>query len=225
MRTKNFLRCCAALLAVGWLTESHAQPSLREPALSPDEQAELVQLLTRFVPNSPPPNDLPLMRQRWLLNQLREYLVVASPLTEGERLVVCETSGDPHLKKDDVIYLSRVGSSGSMRMRVVRGEGTSNQTYPWKSSAGNVDFIVDASITGKKHGNPAFKKFTPEGVGIARVEDHSGSPPEDHPFTMRRNTRVSVTPGCTGLPGDEDLLIYVPEHATGGRHGGHAVAN
>lgn len=147
-------------------------------------------------------------------------------VSETERLVVCEISGDPHLLKDDVILLTRLGSSANIRMEVIRYEGTPNEMHPWKSGGGNDNtIIVNPSITGKDHSNPAFKKFTPEAVGLARINPHTGGTPEDHAFSMRRNTRVNFPNDCNTPPGEEDMMIFVPPHETGGRHGGHAVAD
>ena len=146
---------------------------------------------------------------------------------EMERLVVCEVSGDPHLQKDDVIYLRRRGSSGRVDMEIVRYEGMPNEMHPWKSAGGANNAIpVDPSITGKDHNNAAFRKFSPEGVGTARINPHAmNEPAEDHPFSMRRNTRANFPNPCNTPPGEEDLIIFVPPHVLGGRHGGHAIAD
>lgn len=222
MRIKNSLYGCAAVLALGFATGSYAQTS----ALSQAERAQLLDLLQRFQPDQARNlNNIPATQQRLMLNQLASYLALAP---EFERLVVCEVSGDPHLLKDDVIYLIRLGSSGTMMMEVVRNEGMPNEMHPWKSAGGGSDSIViNPSITGKPHMNPAFKKFSPEAVGTARVNPHTGGTPQDHSFAMRRNTRVNVSADCDAAPGDEDLFIFntTTHGGPAGRHDGHAVAD
>ncbi len=227
MTTKYYLGWCAALLALGLATEACAQQPERESALSPEERAELVELLAQYVPNSPPPQQLPLNRQRWLLGELRVLSEVAPP--ENQKLVVCETIGDAHLEVGDVIYLTRIGNSPNLKMRVVRNEGMPNETAPWVGpGGGGNDIVVDPRFAGKKHPNAAYKKFTPEGGGQARVNQHSGGA-QDHSFTMRRIPRPPATICPPPDPNDTDpdpLFITVPDqHATGSHHGGHAIAD
>jgi hypothetical protein len=222
MRTKNALYCCAAILVLGVAAAGLAQPALQESPLSGQERGELRDLLRRFDPERPNPQDLPLIQQHWLLNQLRDLDLLSLAPPESETLTVCETIGDPHLEIGDKIHLSRLGSSGNVRMEVVRNEGAPNQTNPWTNPGGGNTIILNPSITGKPVANSSNKKFTPEAVGRARVNPHTGGTPTDHDFFMRRNTRPP-TAQCTN---PDPLLLTVPEqHPTGDRHGGHAVLN
>jgi hypothetical protein len=215
-------------LVLGIQTEVFAEQARapQEPsALSAAESEELTGLVRRFMPDVKV-SDLAVLERRRLLIELRNY---ATPYIgfESERLVVCEVAGDPHLLVGDVIYLFRVGSSANLMMTVVRNEGTAQEMHPWKSPGGGNDIIiVNPAITAKMHSNAAYKKFTPEGVGGARVDPHTGGVPEDHAFSVRRNTRANYPNACDSQLGDEDMLITVPpQHVSGGRHGGHAVAN
>lgn len=226
MRAKNHLCWCAAALALGLATEGCAQQSQRTPqseqdvALTAAERTELGELLAEFVPNSPAPANLPITRQRWLLVQLRDLSAVAALVTESERLVVCETIGDPHLEIGDVVYLWRLGSSNNLRMRVVRNENMPNQSNPWLGQGGGgTTIVVDPMFVGKQHPNPVFKKFGLESVGQARVGSHSGGG-TDHTFKMKRITRPVDSPCIDSEP----MFITVPDqHPAGTHHGGHAI--
>jgi hypothetical protein len=154
------------------------------------------------------------------LLQLRDLTTVAAPITETERLVVCETIGDPHLEVGDVVYLWRLGNSNNLRMQVVRNESMPNQTNPWLGQGGSgTTIIVDPTFVGKQHTNPVFKKFGLESVGQARVSAHAGGA-TDHTFKMKRIPR----PAESLCDDSEPMFISVPDqHATGGHHGGHAI--
>lgn len=188
----------------------------QEPGFSREEARELEQLIDRF--DYPTP-DLPTtdIQKRLLLNRLREWTTPIN--TETETLTVCEVIDNPHLKKGDTITLTRLGSSANLWMTIVRDEGLATESNPWRNTSGGNVIIV----------NPTFRnkagRFSPEGVGNARVDPHDGGGAEDHDFSMRRNTRVIFPNDCGTLPGDEDMIIFVPPHATGTRHGGHAVAS
>jgi hypothetical protein len=213
---------CATILAAVSATAGFSQPTLQEAALSSQERQDLRELLSRFDPQQPNPEDLPLIQQRWLLDQLKDLEALSTAPPETETLTVCQTIGDPHLEIGDKIHLSRVGSSGNVRMEVVRNEGAPNQSNPWTNPGGGNSIILNPSITGKPVQNSSSKKFTPEAVGRARVNPHTGGTPTDHDFFMRRNARPP-SGMCTN---PDPLLLTVPEqHPTGDRHGGHAVLN
>jgi len=221
MRANSYLLCCAALFALGFAAEGGAQQTGQAPPLSTQEQQELRQLLRQFDPERPSPVNLPVSEQRWLLTQLRDLSAVALVPAEVETLRVCDVIGDPHLKVGDMVKLDRLGSSGNVRMEILRNAGTPTESHPWTGPNGGNTFVVNPSITGKTHAtNPAFKKFTPEGVGRAHVDPHTGGTPTDHDFSLRRNTR---TPDAK-CSNPDPLMLSVPEqHPAGNRHGGHAV--
>jgi len=223
---KNYLCWCAAILGLGLATEGCAQQSSRTPqperdlALTTAELTELRELLAEYVPSSPAPANLPTARQRWLLLELRNLSASLAPITESERLVVCETIGDPHLEVGDVVYLWRLGNSNNLRMSVVRNENTPNQTNPWLGQGGSgTTIVVDPLFVGKQHPNPVFKKFDLESVGQARVASHPGGA-TDHTFKMKR-IPLPVDSTCHD---SEPMFITVPDqHPTGTHHGGHAI--
>lgn len=222
MRAKNCLYGCATALALGLAADAWAQPALEVPALSRDEREELRDLLKEFDPEMANPDNLPIIQQHWLLNQLREIAAVSLLTSETEELTVCDTVGDPHLIEDrDVIILRRLGASGNVMMEVVRDKGTPQASNPWTNPGGGNSIVLNPSITGKPHPtNPSFKKFTPEAVGKAHVNPHTGGTPTDHDFSLRRNARVPDAK-CSN---PDPLILMVPDqHPVGGRHGGHAV--
>lgn len=222
MRTKNYLHWCAAALTISFANAGWAQqPTLGEPALSSPEREELRNLLRQFDPERPNPENLPIYEQRWLLIQLQDLSVFALAPPENETLTVCDTIGDPHLEEGDVVTLTRIGSV--VRMEIVRNPGAASETHPWVNTAGGNVFVLNPSISGRPHrNNPAFKKFTPEAVGRARVNTHPGGAATDHDFFLRRQTR---TPD-EDCDNPDPLMLSVPEqHTSGGRHGGHAVLN
>jgi len=228
MRTKNYLLCCAAFLALGiaaeGCTQQAAQRAQQAPALSQAERNELRDLLKQFDPERPDPSNLPIYEQRWLLIQLRDISVFALVQDEDETLKVCDVIGNPHLRIGDVVKLHRHGASGNVSMEVLRDAGTPMESHPWTpENGGGTTFMLNPSITGKKHFmNSAFKKFTPEGTGRARVSMtvHPDGVATNHDFAIRRNERVPDAK-CSN---PDPLLIQVPEqHAAGSRHGGTAV--
>lgn len=223
MRTKNYLLCCAAFLALAFTAATWAQPRPQQtPALSPEERQQLRDLLREFDPERPDPTNLPIYEQRWLLTQLRDISVFALAQAEDETLTVCDVIGNPHLRVGDVVKLNRLGASGNVRMEVLRDAGTPMESHPWTDTGGANTFMLNPSITGKapNFNNPAFKKFTPEGVGRARVNVHPDGAPTNHDFAIRRNERVPDDK-CKN---PDPLLIQVPEqHPAGNRHGGTAV--
>lgn len=222
MRTKNYLLCYAALLALGFAAEGCAQPTLQQAALSPEERLQLRDLLRQFDPDRPDPSNLPIYEQWWLLNQLRDISAFALVQDEDETLTVCDVIGNPHLRVGDVVKLNRQGASGNVKMEVLRNPGTPMESHPWSDTGGNNIVMLNSSITGKvpHFNNAAFKKFTPEGIGRARVNTHPDGVATNHDFFIRRNERVPDLK-CKN---PDPLLIQVPEqHAAGNRHGGTAV--
>jgi hypothetical protein len=207
VKDSSFLCPLAIVGLLGFHTAALAQ---EPPSLSPEEQRELAELVERFEFSLPRES---VTEQRIALSRLREYTAGM----QTERLVVCELAGNPHLEIGDVVYLSRLGASPNLRMTVVRNEGEDDETHPWTNPGGGNVIIVTPAITAKP-------RFVPEGVGNANISPHDGDPSE-HAFGMRRNTRVTFGNPCNTPPGEEDMIFFVPPHESGGRHGGHAVAN
>lgn len=194
----------------------------QEPGFSDEERRELEQLAAQYefpIPDAPSYIEL-----RIMLKQLRQYVFPVLSV-DSERLVVCEVSDDPHLEAGDVIYLIQIGNSSNLLMTVVRNEGTADEMNPWTGPGGSSTVIVNPSIQKRPHSNPAYKKFSPEAAGRANMDPLDHSPQElEHPFSFRRDTRANWPNDCNTAPGAEDVLIFVPPHPDGSRHGGHARA-